>query len=157
MEDYYWFVLDIKNNKVVNAFEEEYKEDAKEYIEMETEGDKEYRKNFKIISKRTKEKLGYEYPATTKKDAKGGKMDNVGNPTDPQVIEKMEVFIENEIPKLDENIYFTDGMKRKEAKKRFYEKYEYGAYNPKFSFDFDGDDMIEIFPLDKNGDNIKLF
>ena len=64
MEDYYWFVLDIKNNKVVNAFEEEYKEDAKEYIEMETEGDKEYRKNFKIISKRTKEKLGYEYPAT---------------------------------------------------------------------------------------------
>ena len=74
MEDYYWFVLDIKNNKVVNAFEEEYKEDAKEYIEMETEGDKEYRKNFKIISKRTKEKLGYEYPATTKKDAKGGKI-----------------------------------------------------------------------------------
>ena len=47
MEDYYWFVLDIKNNKVVNAFEEEYKEDAKEYIEMETEGDKEYRKILK--------------------------------------------------------------------------------------------------------------
>ena len=73
---------------------------------------------------------------------KGGKMDDLGNPTDPKVIEKMEEFIENEIPKLDEKIYFTDGMKRKQAKKRFYEKYEYGAYNPKFSFDFEKGGLV---------------
>ena len=35
-------------------------------------------------------------------------MDDLGNPTDPKVIEKMEAFIEKEIPKLDEKIYFTD-------------------------------------------------
>tara|TARA_R100001443_G_scaffold78875_1_gene86105 strand:- start:861 stop:1244 length:384 start_codon:yes stop_codon:yes gene_type:complete len=127
MEDYYWFVLDIKNNKVVNAFEEEYKEDAKEYIEMETEGDKEYRKNFKIISKRTKEKLGYEYPATTKKDAKGG-----------SILDR----------KYSENPH-KKGTKEylewsKEHNKARAKKLAQGG-------------MIEIFPLDKNGDNIKLF
>ena len=68
--------------------------------------------------------------------AKGGSMDDLGNPTDKKVLNDMEVFIENEIPKLDKEIYFTDGMLRKQAKKRFYEKYEYGAYNPRFSFDF---------------------
>jgi hypothetical protein len=80
--------------------------------------------------------------------AKGGETDDLGNPTDVAIVDKMEVFIEKEIPKLDENRYFTEGMKRKEAKKRFYEKYEYGAYNPKFSFDFEsggGIHNIEIY------------
>lgn len=67
---------------------------------------------------------------------KGGQTDDVGNPTDPLVLERMEVFIANQIPTLDKETYFTHGMQRKEAKRRFYEKYEYGAYNPKFSFDF---------------------
>lgn len=74
---------------------------------------------------------------------KGGSMDDLGNPTDKKVLNDMEVFIENEIPKLDKEIYFTDGMLRKQAKKRFYEKYEYGAYNPRFSFDFAKGGKIE--------------
>ena len=68
--------------------------------------------------------------------AKGGKTDDLGNPTEPKILEKMEIFIKNEIPKLDRGRFFTDGMQRKEAKKRFYQRFEYGAYNPKFSFDF---------------------
>lgn len=60
--------------------------------------------------------------------AKGGQTDDLGNPTDPSVLKEMEVFIENEMPKLDEDRYFTYGMKRKEAKRRFYEKHGYGAY-----------------------------
>jgi hypothetical protein len=68
--------------------------------------------------------------------AKGGKTDDLGNPTEPKILEKMEIFIKNEIPKLDRGRFFTDGMQRKEAKKRFYQRFEYGAYNPKFAFDF---------------------
>jgi hypothetical protein len=87
--------------------------------------------------------------------AKGGAMDDLGNPTDKKVIEEMEVFIENEIPKLNKKVYFTDGMLRKQAKSRFYKKYEYGAYNPKFSFEFEKggsvdrkefDELFEMFP-----------
>ena len=63
-----------------------------------------------------------------KKMAHGGQTDDLGNPTDPSVLKEMEVFIENEMPKLDEDRYFTYGMKRKEAKRRFYEKHGYGAY-----------------------------
>jgi len=62
-----------------------------------------------------------------------GTMDNVGNPTDPNVLKEMEIFIKKEIPKLDKERFFTDGMKRKEAKRKFYKKYGYGAYNPRFS------------------------
>ena len=68
--EYHWFVLDIENDRLVNGFEKEYKDDAQEFIEGESGGDfpdkedKEYRKNFKIISKRTKEQMGYEYPPT---------------------------------------------------------------------------------------------
>ena len=138
MEDYYWFVLDIKNNKVVNAFEEEYKEDAKEYIEMETEGDKEYRKNFKIISKRTKEKLGYEYPATTKKDAKGGEREKVKKAKEFLRVQGFEF----------QNV---DDKGILETAKEL--GYKYDDKKQEWTF---GDDMIEIFPLDKNGDNIKL-
>lgn len=64
---------------------------------------------------------------------KGGAMDDLGNPTDPKVLEEMEAFIEKEMPKLDKKRFFTDGMKRKEAKRKFYEKHKYGAYNPRFS------------------------
>ena len=46
-----------------------------------------------------------------------GTMDNVGNPTDPNVLKEMEIFIKKEIPKLDKERFFTDGMKRKEAKR----------------------------------------
>jgi len=73
---------------------------------------------------------------TKDKMEKGGKTDDLGNPTEPKILEKMEIFIKNEIPKLDKGRFFTDGMQRKEAKKRFYQRFEYGAYNPKFSFDF---------------------
>jgi hypothetical protein len=73
---------------------------------------------------------------TKDKMEKGGKTDDLGNPTEPKILEKMEIFIKNEIPKLDRGRFFTDGMQRKEAKKRFYQRFEYGAYNPKFSFDF---------------------
>lgn len=66
--------------------------------------------------------------------AKGGKVDDLGNPTDPKVIAEMEKFIKEEKPKLDKDRFFTDAMRRKEAKRKFYEKYEYGAYNPRFSF-----------------------
>jgi len=66
--------------------------------------------------------------------AKGGKIDDLGNPTDPKVIAEMEKFIKEEKPKLDKDRFFTDGMRRKEAKRKFYKKYEYGAYNPRFSF-----------------------
>jgi len=62
-----------------------------------------------------------------------GTMDDVGNPTDPNVIEEMEIYIKKEIPKLDKERFFTEGMKRKEAKRRFYKKFGYGAYNPRFS------------------------
>lgn len=66
--------------------------------------------------------------------AKGGEVDDLGNPTDPKVIAEMEKFIKEEKPKLDKDKFFTDAMRRKEAKRKFYEKYEYGAYNPRFSF-----------------------
>jgi hypothetical protein len=66
----------------------------------------------------------------------GGAIDDVGNPTDKAVLEEMEAFIDKEIPKLDDKVYFTYGMKRKEAKRRFYEKNHYGAYHPKFAMDF---------------------
>ena len=98
------------------------------------------------------ERLGHydseDDPLENEEYTKGGETDDLGNPTDVAIVDKMEVFIEKEIPKLDENRYFTEGMKRKEAKKRFYEKYEYGAYNPKFSFDFEsggGIHNIEIY------------
>ena len=89
---------------------------------------------------------------------KGGQTDDAGNPTDPLVLERMEVFIANEIPKLDKETYFTHGMQRKEAKRRFYQKYEYGAYNPKFSFDFfaKGGEVSSVVNNLQKGDLLKI-
>jgi hypothetical protein len=79
--------------------------------------------------------------------AKGGKVDDLGNPTDPKVISQMEKFIKEKMPKLDKDRFFTDGMKRKEAKRMFYEKYGYGAYNPRFSiFEKGGRTMYDAPP-----------
>lgn len=89
--------------------------------------------------------------------AKGGKTDDLGNPTEPKILEKMEIFIKNEIPKLDKGRFFTDGMQRKEAKKRFYQRFEYGAYNPKFSFDFaKGGEVSSVVNNLQKGDLLKI-
>ena len=69
----------------------------------------------------------------------------------------MEIFIKNEIPKLDKGRFFTDGMQRKEAKKRFYQRFEYGAYNPKFSFDFaKGGEVSSVVNNLQKGDLLKI-
>lgn len=79
--------------------------------------------------------------------AKGGKVDDLGNPTDPKVISQMEKFIKEKMPKLDKDRFFTDGMKRKEAKRMFYKKYGYGAYDPRFSiFEKGGRTMYDAPP-----------
>ena len=69
--------------------------------------------------------------------AKGGKIDDLGNPTDPKVLREMEAYIEKEMPKLSKKTYITHGMRRKKAKGDFYFLHGYGAFHPKFADMFD--------------------
>jgi hypothetical protein len=95
----------------------------------------------KITQEEVQKAVGYNKSnATSQEYAKGGSLkentmqkkytekDELGNPTNKEVLEEMENFIKKEIPKIDDKTYFTDGMKRKEAKRRFYLKHNFGAY-----------------------------
>lgn len=89
------------------------------------------------MTKEYKESRAYGGEITKSTTTMEKSIDEVGNPTDPSVLNQMNQFIENELDQIDDKDYPTPGMKYKEAKRRFYEQEGYGAYHPKFSSLFD--------------------
>jgi len=139
----YGTIIGIYNKYNSDAFEVRLDSDGMQYTsglrKLGEKGDNGTKKQlFEAVS--SYERLRKDYPKNKYPKminnpfyAKGGKVDDLGNPTDPKVISQMEKFIKEKMPKLDKDRFFTDGMKRKEAKRMFYEKYGYGAYDPRFS------------------------